>query len=40
MTTVDTDDVAPDYKADVAIIIYEKSHAVSACVEAKISHPR
>ena len=32
ITTVGTD--------NMAIIIYKKSHAIIACVDAKISHPR
>ena len=32
-TTADINDVANDYKVDVATITYEKSHAFNACVE-------
>ena len=34
------DDVAPNYKADVAISVAEKSRAISVCVEADIKQLR
>ena len=40
ITTVGTNNVTPDYMVDVAIITYKKSNAVSACVNAKVLHPR
>jgi hypothetical protein len=39
-TTAGVDDVAPNYKADLAISVAEKSRAISICVMADIKQLR